>query len=345
MMVRDQLPWALPFGRRLRHLAVAISAALTLLGALHEGWAATTVQFVTYIGGLGDWSPYVGDDLGYFKDEGIDFQMHTFQNPGDIATAIISGRGDIATSSLPLVIAGVLSGTPIKLISATQKATPGGGYNNWWGALPNAGIAKPADLRGKKVAIYAQNSLAQAVTRSILASAGIKVGEYQEIALPFPQAYTALESGLTDVSLFIEPFYTRANQLSRSKYGKPLTVVYTYLNAFPNGLDLSGMFANADFLVRRPEAVRAFLRATTRAAKWGNSHPDELKKIIAKYAGVSYEDIKDAIPSEMSEDGKFIPGMLDEMQKLMIEYKTIPNLTSPLPESAFVDLSYLPAPR
>jgi hypothetical protein len=47
----------------------------------------------------------------------------------------------------------------------------------------------------------------------------------------------------------------------------------------------------------------------------------------------------------MSEDGKFIPGMLDKMQKLMIEYKTIPNLTSPLGESAFIDLSYLPAPR
>jgi ABC-type nitrate/sulfonate/bicarbonate transport system substrate-binding protein len=343
-MVRDQ-PWTSPFRRRLRHVAVAVCAVLALAGTVSVGRAATAVRFVTYTGGLGDWSPYVADDLGYFKDEGIDFQMHTFQNPGDIATAIISGRADIATSSLPLVIAGVLSGTPIKLISATQQATPRGGYNNWWGALPDAGITKPADLRGKKVHIYAQNSLAQAVTRRILANAGIKVGDYQEIALPFPQAYTALESGLTDASLFIEPFYTRANQLSKNKYGKPLTVVYTYLNVFPNGLDLSGMFANSIFLARSPGAVRAFLRATTRAASWGNSHHEELKKIIAKYAGVFYEDIKDAIPSEMSEDGKFIPGMLDEMQKLMIEYKTVPNLTSPLPESTFVDLSYLPAPR
>jgi ABC-type nitrate/sulfonate/bicarbonate transport system substrate-binding protein len=160
--------------------------------------------------------------------------------------------------------------------------------------------------------------------------------------MPLPQAYTALESGLTDVSLFIEPFYTRANELSKSKYGKPLTVIFTFLTAFPNGLDISGMFANTDFLAKNPDTVRAFLRATTRAAKWGNSHPEELKKIIAKYAGVSYEDIKNMIPSEMSEDGTFIPGMLDGMQRLMIEYKTIPNLTSPLPESAFVDLSFLP---
>jgi ABC-type nitrate/sulfonate/bicarbonate transport system substrate-binding protein len=344
-MVLHRLSRASSFTPALRRLAAAVGAAIALMGAASAGQAASTVQFVTYTGGLGDWSPYVADDLGYFKDEGVDFQMHTFQNPGDIATSIISGRADIATSSLPLVIAGVLSGTPIKLISATQEATPRGGYNNWWAALPSAGIAKPADLRGRKIHIYSQNSLAQAVTRRILAGVGIKVGDYQEIALPFPQAYTALESGLTDVSLFIEPFYTRANQLSRGKYGKPLTVIYTYLDAFPNGLDLSGMFANANFLVKNPGAVRAFLRATTRAATWGNAHPDELKKVIAKYAGVPYDDIKDAIPSEMSEDGKFIPGMLDEMQRLMIEYKTIPNLTSPLSEDAFVDLSYLPASR
>jgi NitT/TauT family transport system substrate-binding protein len=344
-MDRDRSRWALLLKHGMRQAAAIVSAALFLLGAISEGRAIMTVQFLTYTGGLGDWSPYVADELGYFKDEGVDFQMHAFQNPADVTTAIVSGRGDIATGALPVVIAGALAGAPIKLISATQEATPQGGYNNWWSALPNAGIAQPADLRGKKVHIYSQNSLAQAITRRVLANAGVKVGDYQEVALPLPQAYSGLESSLTDVSVFIEPFFTRANQLSKSKYGKPLTVVYTFLTAFPSGVDISGMFANSDFLTKSPDAVRAFLRATTRAAKWGNTRRDELKKIIAKYAGVPYKDIKDMIPSEMSEDGKFIPGMLDGMQRLMIEYKTIPSLTSPLPESAFVDLSYLPPSR
>jgi ABC-type nitrate/sulfonate/bicarbonate transport system substrate-binding protein len=335
-----------PLSRHLLHVAAGvIGAALYLTGSMSNGRSASvgaTVQFLTYTGGLGDWSPYVADDLGYFKDEGIDFQIHSFQNPADVTTAIISDRGDIATGSLPVVIAGARAGTPIKLISATQKATPHGGYNNWWATLPNSPITVPADLRGKKVHIYAQNTLAQTVTREILADVGVNIGEYQEVALPFPQAYTGLESGLTDVSLFIEPFFTHSNALSQKKYGKPLKVIYTYLTAFPKGLDLSGMFANTNFVAKNPDTVRAFLRGTTRAAKWGNAHPDELKKTIAKYAGVPYEDIKDIIPSEMSEDGQFIPGMLDRLQSLMIQYKMIPNFTSPLREEAFVDLSYLP---
>jgi ABC-type nitrate/sulfonate/bicarbonate transport system substrate-binding protein len=321
---------------------VAVSLAIPGSGARS---ASNVVQLMSYTGSLGDWSPYVADDLGYFKEEGVDFQMHLFQNPADATTAIISGRGDVATGSLPVVIAGAVAGAPIKLISATQSATPGSGYNNWWATLPDSPLNGPADLRGKKVDILAPNTLAQVATREILANAGLQVGEYQEVALPFPQSYTALEGGLTDVSLFIEPFYTRANERSLSKYGKPLKVVYTFLTTFKEGLNLSGMFANTNFLASNPDTARAFLRATTRAAKWGNAHPVELKQIIAKYAGVPYDDIKNMIPSQMSEDGRFIPGMLDRLQVLMIKYKMVPNFTTPLPDDRILDLSYLPSQK
>jgi NitT/TauT family transport system substrate-binding protein len=332
-----------------RTAALPLAAALLIAGSISQGSAqpagnAATVRFLASRGAVGDWSSYVAAELGYFKDEGIDFQPANLERPGDIATALISGRGDIATSSLPLVIAAALAGAPMKLISATQKATPQGGYDNWWATLPGSPISKPADLRGRKVHIYSQNSLAQAVTREILAKAGVEIGEYQEVAMGFAQSYTALEGGLLDIALFIEPFYSRSNELSQSKYGAPLRVIYTYLTDFPKGLDLSGMIANTDFAAKNPDTVRRFIRANTRAAKWGNSHPQELKKVIANYTGVPYDDIKNMIPAEMSEDGRFFPGMLDRLQGLMIKYKMIPNFTAPLPERAFVDLSYLPAP-
>jgi len=304
--------------------------------------ATSTIRFLTSRGAVGDWAPYVAAELGYFKDEHIDFQSTTLERPGDIATALMSNRGDIATTSLPIAIAGALAGAPVKIVSATQMATPHGGYDNWWAAMPNSPINKPTDLRGKKVDIFSQNSLAQAVSREILANAGIQVGGYQEIAMSFAQSYAALESGQVDVALFIEPFYTRSNELSQKRYGKPLKVIYTYLTDFPQGLDLSGMIANSNFAANNPVLMRAFLRATTRAAKWGNAHPDELKKIIAKYTGVPYESIKNMIPAEMSEDGKFFSGMLSRLQGLMIKYKMIGNFNSPLPDKAFVDSSYLP---
>jgi NitT/TauT family transport system substrate-binding protein len=330
-----------------RFAAAVLAAALLLTGSPSVGRAASglTVRLLVAQGALGDWSAFAAQEQGYFQDEGVEVQINSFSRQSDIATAIISGRGDVGFGSLPTVLTGALTGAPLEMISATQMATPNGGYDNWWATLPGSPINKPADLRGKKVDIYSQNSLAQAVTREILANAGIKADEYQEVVVPFPQSYTALEGGLLDVALFIEPFYTASNQLSKQKYGKPLKLIYTYLTDFKNGLDLTAMFANTDFVTKNPDAVRAFLRATTRAAKWGNTHPVELKKIIAKYAGVPYDDIKDMIPSEMSEDGKPIPGMFDQVQTLMIKYKMVPGYTSPLKPETYMDLSYLPVPK
>jgi NitT/TauT family transport system substrate-binding protein len=177
------------------------------------------VRFLTNQGGLGDWGAYVADELGYFEEENIDFELSTFQNAADITAAMIAGQGDIATTSLPPVISGALQDAPLKLISATQMATPEGGFNNWWATLPDSGINSPADLRGKKVSIFNQNSLAQAVTRDVLAANGLEVGSYEEVAVPFPQAYTALEGGLVDASLFIEPFFTNSNAASTTSRG------------------------------------------------------------------------------------------------------------------------------
>src|SRR5665213_4114701 len=105
--------------RQALHFAASgAAAALVLTGAIPEARAASTptaatVQYLVAQGSMGDWTPFVADELGYFKDEGIDFQPHTFAAPADILTAIISGRGDIAASSLASVVAGALAGAPI----------------------------------------------------------------------------------------------------------------------------------------------------------------------------------------------------------------------------------------
>ena len=67
-------------------------------------------------------------------------------------------------------------------------ATPQGKYNNWWCAAPGAGIEKPADVAGKKVHIFAPNSLAQVVTRTVLRKHGVLPGQYEELNFTFDQA-------------------------------------------------------------------------------------------------------------------------------------------------------------
>ncbi len=305
--------------------------------------AARKVRFLPTHGSLADWAPYVGLENKYFQDEGLDVSSTTVPNPGALTNAIISGQGDFGPSSIPTSVTAAMNNAPMKLCCATQMALPTGKYNNWWCVLPDSPIEKPADLRGKKVHIFSSNSLAQVSTRAILRKVNLVPGDYEELSFPFDQAYTAIKTGQADIALFIEPFYTAGNQKAQSEYGQPLRGVYTYLDLFPNGLHLAGMMGNTNFMAGNQDATRAFLRAQLRSAKWGMDNPDATKQIIAKWAEVPYDTIKDMILAQHSTDGKWMPGFMDQLQQLMISEKMIDGFTTPFPESKLVETAYLPS--
>jgi NitT/TauT family transport system substrate-binding protein len=304
-----------------------------------------TVRFLASVGALGDWAPYVGMANGLFARENIQFKYTTFANQADVFNSIVTGKGDLAISSLPTALTAALNNAPAKLVAATQIATPSGGYDSRWVVLPSSSIRSPADLKGKKVHIFAQSSLAQAITRSVLAKAGAPVGSYDEIALPFPQAFTALESGQIDVALLIEPFYSNSQNISKAKYNGELRVIYQYMTYFTEGVNTTGMLANMTWANNNRDNLKRFFNVWFEAVKWGNdpANRDLLRRIMASGAGTAYDSVKDMIPAPGSPDGKFIPGFLPKFQSLVIEHKQIPNLTAPLAEDRFVDLSFLPS--
>jgi ABC-type nitrate/sulfonate/bicarbonate transport system substrate-binding protein len=282
---------------------------------------------------------------GLFQRANINFKYTTFANPADVFNSIVSGKGDLAINSLPGSLTAALNNAPAKLIAATQIATPTGGYDSRWVVLPNSPIRSTADLKGKKVHIFAQGSLAQAITRSVLNTNGVPVGSYEEVAIPFPQAFTALESGQVDIALLIEPFYSNSQTISKTKHNGELRVIYQYMTYFTEGVNTTGMLANMTWAANNRENLKRFFEVWFEAVKWGNdpANRDLLRRIMASGAGANYESVKDMIPAPGSPDGKFIPGFLPKFQNLVIEHRQIPNLTAPLPEDRFVDLSYLPS--
>jgi NitT/TauT family transport system substrate-binding protein len=302
------------------------------------------VRYAVARGGLGDWGSFVGIEKKFFEQEGVDLEHNLMNTFTDVATAVVSNQIDVGIVSIPSQVSTVKQGQPSQLLMATQMATPQGKYNNWWCTLPGSSVTKPTDIKGKKVHVLAANSLAQMVTRTVLRRHGVLPGEYEELSFGFPESYTALKSNRADVGLFIEPFFSNANKLAKDEYGgRELQVIYTMLDAFPQGMHLAAIGVNSNWLGQHREAAQRFVRGQLAAAKWGNSNPDELKQIIAKYAEVPYDNIKDMIPAEMSEDGKFLPGFVNQLQQYMIVEKTIPDLTEPVPEEKVIAQGVLPA--
>ena len=301
------------------------------------------VKYAVARGGLGDWGSFVGLEKNFFEAEGVDLEHILLGSPTDVATGILSGQIDCGIISIPTAIAWAQQGQPGKLFCATQMATPQGKYNNWWCSPAGSPVRQPADARGKKIHILVPNSIAQMVTRTVLRKHGLQPGDYEEVSFPFPDTYTAIKTGRADIGLFIEPFYTNGNKLSRDENaGREMQVVYTMLDAFPTGIHLAAIGVNTNWLAQNLEAGRRFVRAQLRAAEWGENNPDELKQIIAKYAEVPYDNIKDMIPAQMSTDGKFLPGFLRQLQDYMIVEKTVGGLTEPIADDRIVAAGVLP---
>lgn len=301
------------------------------------------LTFAVQQGGLGDWQAYVADAEGFFDAEGLTVEIQGVQNNADIATSVVGGSAQAGACSIPQVVAAVINGQPMVMAMATQVALPGGEFDNWWAVLPDSDIQSAADLAGKNVDIFAPNTLAQASVRTILEDAGLDVGQYEEISVPFPQAYSATASGQVDIGFFVEPFFTAGNAASMEEFGEPMRVIFTYLDLYKNGANLTGLCVNTEFAQEHPETMKAFVRAMLDAAQWGTDNRDGLLHIIADATKVDFETIADMIPSSMSLDGQFVPGFLDQLQEVMIANEIVPAQKEPLPVDELFDQSYLPA--
>jgi len=299
------------------------------------------VLYGATIGGLGDWESYAAEDKQFFAAQGLQVEQ-TSLTTTDIATSLVAGRINMGVASVPAVIAAAQTGQPLKWFMATQLATPQGKYNNWWCALPGSPVTQISDLKAKKIDILAPNTLAQLTTRALLRAKGILPGQYEEVGLTFPESYAAIKTNRVDAALFIEPFFSNSNKLATQELGKPMQVVYTYLDLFPKGLNLACLGANAAWVKDNADVARRFAKALLDAGAWGSKNPDELKMIIAKYAKVPYDSIKDMIPAEMSPDGKPIPGFLTQLQDFMIQEKTVAGLTKPYPDDQLIISGVLP---
>src|SRR5208283_4648206 len=92
---------------------------------------------------------YIAFAKGYFLEEGLDAipQVHPF---GKIAlNAVVEGKADLGTVADTPIVFTVMNGQKIAILATTQTSN----RNEAIIARRDRGIAKPADLKGKKIGV------------------------------------------------------------------------------------------------------------------------------------------------------------------------------------------------
>lgn len=211
---------------------------------------------------------------GYFAAEGIQVEGKTVQAGIQAAEAMTSGSADAGVMGDAPAIIAVSSGMPLRIV-----ASYGGGEKmHRLVAAAGSGIHRPQDLVGKRVAVQMGSSTHGAfllfLTKNNVDAARVKLVPLNPSDMP-----EAMLSGQIDAAVGSEPWPSNIEERVKGSY--EVATLSGLGNNFPLVMVVTDRFAK-----EHPEAVVAALRATDRATKLMNEHPDQAAAVISQTTGV-----------------------------------------------------------
>jgi NitT/TauT family transport system substrate-binding protein len=186
----------------------------------------------------------------------------------------------------------------------------------------DAGITKPEDFHGKRVATPQFGNTQDVALRNWLRNHGMKTndkgGDVQIVPMANPDQLTLFLKKDLDAAWAPEPWATR---LIHDGNGRLFVDERTL---WPDGQFVIGLLVvNTKFLKAHPDLVKNWIRANVELTDWIGGHPDEAKKLLNQQI--------------QAETGKALPaGILDEaFSRLKVTYDPLRGALTTAAQQAF----------
>ncbi|HKG56551.1 MAG TPA: ABC transporter substrate-binding protein [Candidatus Limnocylindrales bacterium] len=281
---------------------------------------------------------YLAQQKGYYRDAGLTV---TFQNKidPDLVTLVGQGTLDVGLADGTSVIPAVSQGIPIRYVATVYRQFPSIVF-----AKQTSGIAKAADLKGRKIGIPGRYGSSWIMLQALLGSANLKPEDVTITEYPDFGQGAAVQQGAVDAATgFVN------NEPVQLEVSGVKTSVLRVDDVVP--LPGPGLIAGTKTLETKRAAIAAFVAATLRAMREIASDPEAgLKATTAAVPDLSgspdlQAGVLNATVSAWKGDGDAASfGAIDQgAWTKSIEYMTklglVPN---PVKVDALVDASLLP---
>lgn len=212
---------------------------------------------------------YVAVDKGYFAAEGIELEFdYSFET---------DGMKLVGAGNLPFALA---SGEQVPL--ARAQGLPVVYVAQWWqkfavgvASLAEKNITRPSDLNGKRIGVPIFGGASYIGWKGLVWKAGLDESTMQITDIGYTQVAALLQDKVDAAVIYVnnEPI-----QLSRAGKNVNVIAVSDYTNLVANGI-----VTNEETIAKRPELVRAFLRAFLHGLRDTIDKRDEAFAICKKY--------------------------------------------------------------
>jgi len=221
----------------------------------------------------------IAEQLGYFKDEGLDVTISDFAGGSTALRAVVGGSADVVSGAYEHTIslqgkkqffqAFVLQGRlpQISLGVATAKM---------------AGYKSAKDLKGMKIGVSSPGSSTNNLVKQLLAKEGLKPTDVSIVGVGTGAgAIAAMKSGQIDAISNVDPVMTKLEQDGAIKLVADTRTYKGTIAVWGAPLPAGCLYAPIEFVRKNPNTVQALTNAIVRADKWlANAAPQDILKTV-----------------------------------------------------------------
>jgi NitT/TauT family transport system substrate-binding protein len=221
----------------------------------------------------------IAEQLGYFKDEGLQVEISDFAGGAKALQALVGGSADVVSGAYEHTINMQSKGQPIKAFvlqgRAPQIVLAVSNRN-----MPN--YKSVADLKGKKIGVTAPGSSTNIMTNFVLAKAGLKPTDVSFIGVGTSAgALSALRSGQIDAIANLDPVITMLQQKNDIKVIADTRTLKDTNEVFGGPMPAATLYTTEAFLTKYPNTAQAMTNAMVRALKWlQKAGPSDIIKVV-----------------------------------------------------------------
>lgn len=227
-----------------------------------------------------DWYPwanhtglYVAQSRGFFKDEGLEVDIHPPSNPEDILKVVATGTDNFGISYQTDVLTARAANVPVKSLAAIVQHPL-----NTVMTLKSAGITRPKQLEGKKVGVPGVPSDIP-LLQTMLQADGSSIDKVEIVPVGFDLVPALLGKKVDAVIGAYEVHEATVAELQ----GQPVQAMKVQDWGVPDYYEL--VLVTSDKMIKEnPETVRKFMRAVAKGyAEAQANQPAAIDALVAAF--------------------------------------------------------------
>ena len=221
----------------------------------------------------------IAEQLGYFKDEGLQVEVPDFAGGSKALQALVGGSADVVagayehTINMPaknqIIESFVLQGRAPQIVLAVSTKT-----------MP--GYKSLADLKGKKIGVTAPGSSTSMMASYVLAKAGLKPSDVSFIGVGAASgAITAVKSGQVDAIANLDPVITMLQRDNLIKVVADTRTLKDTQAVYGGPMPAAVLYTHGKFIQENPNTTQALANAMVHALRWlTKAGPSDIVKTV-----------------------------------------------------------------